>query len=154
MATENTADAIVRGPLPYFGKDGVLYMPGQTVSGVPAADVSADDNTTIQVQVEARNGDLRKRDVDKRVVFRPLKSDEGTIAEHVDTAMVATGQPDRLNVPDFLKQGTSEIVAAIANGTVDDFLGVIEQQETIRKGPVRRDLISAVAARTAALTRP
>lgn len=145
-------DAVVRGPMPYFGSDGVLYVPGQTVRGVPAEDVSAEDTRTVSAEYEANNGDLRTRDVFKSVPFAPLK-DMATVAGPVGTDEAATGHPDRLNVTDFLKGGTEQIVAAIANGSVDDHLGVIEQQEIVRRGPVRKDITAAIAARTAALTR-
>jgi hypothetical protein len=145
-----TVDAIVRGPMPHFGKDGVLYMPGQVVRDVPAEEVTDDDTRTITVQVEARNGDLRDRKVDKPAVFSPLDSKAATIAGPTDTAEVATGQPDRLNVTDFLKGGTEEIVAAISNGTVDDHLNVIEQAELARRGPARAAVKAAIAARIAA----
>jgi hypothetical protein len=136
--------------MPHFGKDGVLYMPGQVVRDVPAEEVTDDDTRTITVQVEARNGDLRDRKVDKPAVFSPLDSKAATIAGPTDTAEVATGQPDRLNVTDFLKGGTEEIVAAISNGTVDDHLNVIEQAELARRGPARAAVKAAIAARIAA----
>ena len=58
-----TVDAIVRGPQPYFGADGVIYAPGDIVRGVPADEVSTEAFREIEVEVEARNGDLRKRTV-------------------------------------------------------------------------------------------
>lgn len=147
-----TVDAIVRGPRPYFGRDGKLYAPGQIASDVPADEVGKEDYRTETVKVEARNGDLRDRDIERRVKFRPL-GDMAIAAQPTDTAEVATGQPDRLNVTDFLKSGTDEIVAAITNGTVDDHLGAIEQAEVARKGPARGKVKEALAARMAALTR-
>lgn len=144
-----TVDAIVRGPMPYFGKDGVLYMPGQPVRDVPAEDVS-EDTITKKVEVEAKNGELRQRDIKVAAPFKPLDAKASVIAEPVDTATVATGNPDRLNVTDFLKGGTDDIVAAIASGSVDDHLGVIEQAELTRKGADRKDVKAAIAARQAA----
>lgn len=153
MATEKLVDAIVRGPMPYFGKDGVLYVPGQVVRDVPAEDVGEGRSRTVTVEVEARNGDLRDREVDKAVVFAPIKSDTATVAGPVGTDEAATGNPDRLNVPDFLKQGTDQIVAAIVSGSVDDHLGAIEQQEISRRGPARSAVRDAIAARLAAMHR-
>lgn len=152
MATEKLVDAIVRGPLPHFGKDGVLYMPGQVVTDVPASEVS-DDPIEFDAEYEAANGDLRTRKLTKTAPFRPIDKKEATIAEHVDTATVATGQPDRINVTDFLKQSDDAVVAAIASGSVDDHLGVIEQG--IVTGRKQRDAVkSAIAARIAGITRP
>ncbi len=148
----NLVDAIVRGPMPYFGKDGVLYMPGQIVTDVPAEDVSEDDSREIEAEFEARNGDMRTRKVPKPITFRPMDG-AATIAGPVTAADVATGNPDRLNVADFLKQGNDEIVAAIVSGSVDDHLGVIEQQEIVRKGASRKAVTEAVAARLAARPR-
>lgn len=145
-------DAIVRGPQPYFGRDGVLYAPGDIVRDVPADEVSEEVSREIDAEYEAANGDLRTRKVPKAYVFRPIDG-AATTAGPSGAVSVATGQPDRLNVPDFLKGGTEQIVAAIANGSVDDHLGVIEQQEIVKKGNVRKDIIAAVAARTAALHR-
>ena len=153
MATEKLVDAIVRGPQPYFGKDGVLYAPGEIVRDVPANEVSDEDSRDIAVEYEANNGDLRTRKVPKAYAFRPLDG-AATIAGPSTATSVATGQPDRLNVPDFLKGGTAEIVEAIASGSVDDHLGVIEQQELVKKGHVRKDVVAAIAARQAAITRP
>lgn len=146
-------EAIVRGPMPYFGTDGVLYAPGQIVTGVPAEDVSKEPTRSIDVEYEARNGDLRTREAQKANVFAPVNADAATIAGPADTAEVATGQPDRLNVSDFLKGGTEQIVQAITSGSVDDHLDVIDQAEIVRKGPVRRDVANAIAARRAAMTR-
>lgn len=151
MADAKMVDAIVRGPQPYFHTDGVLYMPGQVVSGVPAADVSEDNTREIEAEFEANNGDLRTRKVDKLIQFRPI--DGAVIAGPVTTADVATGNPDRLNVADFLKQGPDEIVAAIVSGSVDDHLGVIEQQEIVRKGTNRKAVTDAVSMRLAAMHR-
>lgn len=145
-------DAIVRGPMPYFGTDGVLKMPGQIVTGVPADDVSEENTREIDAEFEANNGELRTRKVPKPITFRPLEG-AAAIAGPVDTAEVATGNPDRLNVADFLKQGVDEIAAAISSGSVDDHLGVIEQQEIVRKGPARKPVTEAVSARLAAIHR-
>lgn len=146
-------DAIVRGPQPYFSAEGVLFMPGQVVTGVPAEDVGEDGTRDVEVEYEANNGDLRKRTVAKPLPFLPVNAKAATVAGPVDTAEVATGEPDRLNVADFLKQGTPEIVRAIASGSVDDHLDVIDQQEIVRKGAVRKDVANAIAARKAAMTR-
>ncbi len=146
-------DAIVRGPMPYFGTDGVLHMPGQVVSNVPAEDVSEEKTREVDAEFEANNGELRARKVDKPVPFAPLDGKTPVIAGEVTAATVATGNPDRLNVSDFLKQGEDDIVAAIASGSVDDHLGVIEQQEIARKGAIRKGVTEAVAARLAATHR-
>lgn len=148
-----TVDAIVRGPMPYFGKDGVLYMPDQVVHGVPAEDVS-EDTITKTAEVEAKNGELRERKIEVKAPFKPLDAKASVVAEPVDTAAVATGNPDRLNVTDFLKGGKDDIIAAITNGTVDDHLAAIEQAEIARKGPARSEVKQAIAARIAATTRP
>ena len=146
----NTVDqAIVRGPKPYFGADSKLYAPGQIVTDVPAEEVSADEYRDETVKVEARNGDLRDRQIKRRNKFRPIGKD-ATVAGPLDTAEVVTGQPDRLNVTDFLKGSTDDIVAAIASGKVDDHLGVIEQAELSRKGPARKAVKDAITARLAA----
>ena len=151
--TDKTTEAIVRGPMPYFGKDGVLYMPGQIVRGVPSEDVSDEGTREVTVQVEARNGDLRDRKVEKRSPFMPLKKGEPTIAEPVDTATVATGQPDRLNVTDFLKGGDDDVIRSIVSGSVDDHLGVIEQAVLTGRGKSRERVKDAVMARRAAIAR-
>lgn len=147
-----TVDAIVRGPKPYFGKDAKLYAPGQIAPDVPSDEVSTEDYRAETVKVEARNGDLRDREIRRRVRFRPLGKTP-VAAQPTSTAEVATGQPDRLNVTDFLKQGTDHIVAAIVGGSVDDHLGAIEQAEVARKGPARSAVKEAIAARLAGLTR-
>lgn len=145
-------DAVVRGPMPYFSKEGVLFMPGQVVSGIPADEVTEDATRTVTVEVEAKNGDLRDKKVSVRSPFAPV-SGAATIAGSADTSAVATGNPDRLNVSDFLKQGETEMVAAVRSGSVDDHLGAIEQQEIARKGPVRKGLTDAISARMAAMHR-
>lgn len=147
-----TVDAIVRGPKPYFGADGKLYAPGQIAPNVPADQVSDEDYTEETVKVEARNGDLRDRKIMRRVKFRPIGS-APVAAQPTTTAEVATGQPDRLNVTDFLKGGTEDIVSAIASGKVDEHLGAIEQAEIARKGPARVAVKEAIAARLAATSR-
>lgn len=152
MTKEKTVEAIVRGPKPYFGADSKLYAPGQIAPDIPADQVSEEDYRTETVKVEAKNGDLRDREIRRRVKFRPVGS-RPTVAEPLTTAEVATGQPDRLSVSDFLKQGSDDIVAAIASGSVDEHLGVIEQAELARKGPARRAVKEAIAARLAATTR-
>ena len=147
-----TVDAIVRGPRPYFGADGKLYAPGQIAPNIPADQVSTEDSHTEKVKVEAKNGDLRDREIERRYKFRPV--DKGsTIAGPLDTADVATGNPDRLNVTDFLKEGADHIVAAISNGTVDDHLGVIEQAILSGKGPAKKGVKEAIAARLASIAR-
>lgn len=141
-------DGVVRGPQPYFHTDGVLYMPGQIVRDVAAEDVSEKPDRTIKVQVEARNGDLRDREVPKLNVFAPLG--DATVAGPVGTDEIASGNPDMLNVTDFLKKGDEQIIASIANGSVDDHLGVIEQ--AVIAGKVRRgDVKNAIAARLAVM---
>lgn len=145
-------DAIVRGPQPYFGKDGVLYAPGQVARNVPADEVSGDDKREIAVEVEAKNGEMRARKISVPVRFRPLDS-APTVAGPVTTADVATGNPDRLNVDDFLKQGPDQIAESIAAGNVDDHLGVIEQAELSRRGPARKRVSAAIAARLSAIRR-
>jgi hypothetical protein len=147
-----TVDAIVRGPKPYFHSDGKLYGVGQIVRNVPADQVSTADTYPEEVEVEARNGDLRKRTIERRVKFRPVGS-QPVAADPQTTADVATGNPDRLNVTDFLKGGTDEIVAAIVSGSVDSHLGAIEQAELSRKGPARVAVKEAIAARLAASAR-
>lgn len=151
MADAKLVDAVVRGPQPYFHSDGVLYMPGQIVHDVPSDDVSEDLSRTVKVEVEARNGDLRDREVPKFNVFAPLKSGEPTIAGPADTAEVATGNPDMLNVTDFLKKSDDQIVASIASGSVDDHLGVIEQAVIAGKVRGRGDVKAAIAARLAVM---
>ncbi len=147
-----TVDAIVRGPLPYFGKDGVIRMPGEIVQDVPADEVSDKDSRDVDIEVRGDNGVKYTETVPRAYVFRPLDG-AATIAGPTTTADVATGNPDRLNVADFLKQGNDEIVAAIVSGSVDDHLGVIEQQEIVRKGASRKAVVEAVAARLAARPR-
>lgn len=150
----NLVDAIVRGPLPYFGKDGSLHMPGEIVRGVPAEDVGpADETRKVKVKYEANNGDEREREIEKRYPFLPIDADVATTAGPTTTADIATGNPDRLNVSDFLKQGTDEIVAAITSGSVDAHLGAIEQAEIARRGPARAAVKGAIAARLAATHR-
>lgn len=146
-----TVDAIVRGPKPHF-RDGVLYAAGQIVRGVPADEVGTDDFREEEVEIENKAGHLVKRKIKRPVKFRPLDS-APTVNAPVSTAEVATGNPDRLNVTDFLKQGNDQIVAAIASGSVDDHLGAIEQAEISRKGPARSAVKEAISARFAAISR-
>lgn len=146
-----TVDAIVRGPKPHF-RAGVLYAPGQIVRNVPAEEVSDEPSKEIEVEVENKFGNMVKRTAIKRFKFRPLDS-APTVNAPVSTAEIATGNPDRLNVTDFLKQGNDQIVAAITSGSVDDHLGAIEQAEIARKGPARAAVKDAIAARFAALSR-
>ena len=146
-----TVDAIVRGPQPYFGQDGVLYMPGQVVTGVPAEEVGKDAFRKIDVEVDLPNGNTRTDQVTKPVPFLPIDG-ASVVSGEVTAATVATGNPDRLNVTDFLKQGEDDIIAAIASGSVDDHLGVIEQQGIAGKNN-RKNVQAAVAARLAAIHR-
>jgi hypothetical protein len=149
---DKTVDGIVRGPKPYFHTDSKLYAPGQIVRDVPAEAVSDEDFYEETVEVEARNGDLRKRKVKRRVKFRPV-GDTPTVAGPLSTAEVATGNPDRLNVTDFLKQNDDHVIAAIASGSVDSHLGVIEQAIVSGKGGARKGVKDAIAARMGAMTR-
>ncbi len=148
----STVDAIVRGPQPYFGADGVLYMPGQIVRGVPASEVSDEKTREVEIEVDLPNGNTRMKKVPVPFPFAPMDG-ASIISGEVTAATVATGNPDRLNVTDFLKQGEDEIVAAIASGSVDDHLGVIEQQGIASKGVNRKGVQAAIAARMAALHR-
>lgn len=143
-----TVNAIVRGPRPHF-RDGVLYAPGQIVQGVPAEEVSEKPFRKVEVEYEARNGDMRTKTIEKPVKFRPV-GDAAVITESLSTAEVVTGQPDRLNVSDFLKQSADDIAAAIESGSVDAHLGAIEQAELSRKGPARKAVKAALSARLAA----
>lgn len=144
--SEKLVDAIVRGPMPYFGADGVLYVPGQVVRGVPAEDVGEDATRKIDAEFEAANGDLRTRKVDKAMPFAPIGS-EPSVAGEVTTATAATGQPDRLNVTDFLKGSDEAVIESIRSGSVDDHLGVIEQALIAGKGKPRDAVRTAVSAR-------
>lgn len=145
-----TVDAIVRGPRPHF-RDGVLHAPGQIVRGVPAAEVSKEDFREEEVEVENRAGNMVKRTIKRPVKFRPLGS-EPVVVEPQDTAEVVTGQPDRLNVTDFLKRGADDIVAAIAAGNVDEHLGAIEQAVLAGKGS-KKGVREAITARLASIRR-
>ncbi|HWW56361.1 MAG TPA: hypothetical protein VN047_05665 [Sphingopyxis sp.] len=147
--------AIVRGPENYF--DGELHPPGAIVD-VDEDFVSDEDEIEKEIEVTLPtpvvvDGKLQrtfKETVRVPVRFRPLGS-EPTIAGPVTTAEIATGGDlDRLNVTDFLKGGTDDIVKAIVNGNVDDHLGAIEQGELGRKGPARAAVKDAIAARLAA----
>lgn len=146
--------ALVRGPDNYF--DGELHAPGQMVT-VDADLVSEEDFIEKEVDVPisppiVQDGKIirtAKETIRVRTQFRPL----GSIAqaeEATTTAEIATGELARLNVTDFLKGGTDDIVKAIVNGNVDDHLGVIEQGELSRKGPARAAVKDAIAARLAA----
>lgn len=148
--------AIVRGPENYF--DGELHPPGAIVL-VDEDFVSDDDFIEKEVDVSLPtpvvvDGKLQrtfKETIKVPVKFRPLGS-MATIGGPVDTAQIATGHDfDRLNVTDFLKGGSDEIVEAITTGKVDDHLGLIEQGEASRKGPARAAVKAAIAARQAAL---
>lgn len=148
--------AVVRGPENYF--DGELHPPGAIVD-VDEDFVSNEDFIEKEVDVTLAtpvvvDGKLQrafKETVRVPVRFRPLGS-EPTIGKAVTTAEIATGATDleRLNVTDFLKGGTDDIVKAIVNGNVDDHLGVIEQGELSRRGPARAAVKDAIAARLAA----
>lgn len=150
--------AIVRGPENYF--DGELHPPGSIVD-VDEDFVSSEDFIEKDVEVSLPaplvvDGKLQRtftETVKTRTRFLPIDS-APTVGRPLTTAEIATGGGfDRLNVDDFLKQGPDEIVAAITTGKVDDHLGVIEQQEIARKGPTRKAVADAIAARTAALNR-
>lgn len=147
--------AIVRGPENYF--DGQLYAPGQVVE-VDADLVSSKDTITKTVKVKldkpvvGEGGKLvrfAEEEVEVRTRFRPIDGDTPIAEQPTTTAEVATGQPDRLNVNDFLKGGADDITDAIANGNVDDHLGVIEQAEISGKG--RKSVKEAIKARRAAM---
>ncbi len=161
MAEAKTVPGIVRGPKPHFAADGRIYAPGQIVPDVPAEEVSDEDyhekEITVQLAQPVVDGKGQlvteaTRKVKVKTVFRPVGS-APTVAGPLDTAEVATGQPDRLNVTDFLKKGVDEIVADITSGTVDDHLGAIEQAEIARKGPARQAVKEAIAARLAGIRR-
>lgn len=149
-----TIPALVRGPGNYF--DGELHAPGQIVD-VDEDFVSTEDFIEREIEVPLEkpvviDGKIvrtAKETIAVRTQFRPLGSmpqaEEGTT-----TAEIATGDLARLNVTDFLKGGTDEIVKAIVNGNVDEHLGVIEQAELSRKGPARAAVKDAIAARLAA----
>lgn len=147
--------AIVRGPENYF--DGQLYAPGQVVE-VDSDLVSSKDTITKTVKVKldkpvvGENGKLirfAEEEVEVRTRFRPIDGDTPIAEQPTTTAEVATGQPDRLNVNDFLKGGADDIADAIASGKVDDHLGVIEQSEISGKG--RKSVKEAIKARRAAM---
>ncbi|ALJ15358.1 hypothetical protein [Sphingopyxis macrogoltabida] len=148
MTKVKTVDAIVRGPRPVF-RDSVLYAPGQIVQDVPEDEVSDEKSRIVEVEVENGDGELIKRRIERRYLFRPIGG--ATVNEAVTTADIATGDPARLNVTDFLKQGTDEIVAAIVSGSVDAHIGAIEQAEIARRGPARVAVKEAIAARLAAI---
>lgn len=145
-----TVDAILRGPAPYYSK-GVLYVPGQIVPDVPADRVSEDDEIEVEVErtllVQNPDGSMEERLVlrkeKKRVMFRPVDKAPKGEAKAEGSA--------RLNVTDFLKGGTNEIVEAIASGKVDDHLSAIEQAEVARRGPARVAVKEAIAGRLAAI---
>lgn len=152
-------EAIVRGPEPYFDGES-LFAPGEIVL-VEAEFVSDQDTIEREIDYELpqpvlnQAGELvtsAKRKIKARTKFRPIEG-RAIAASPLDTAQVATATPDRLNVADFLKGGTDQVVAAIANGTVDDFLAAIEQQEIAKRGPVRKEITAAIAARNASLRR-
>ncbi|MAO79589.1 MAG: hypothetical protein CMH82_02780 [Nocardioides sp.] len=147
--------AIVRGPENYF--DGTLHAPGSIVV-VDADQVSDKDTITKTVKVRLKEpamveGKLvrfAEEEVEVRTRFLPLEG--AAIAEpNTTTAEVATGQPDRLNVSDFLKGGVDDIEDAIASGKVDAFLDVIGQAEIGGKG--RKGVKEAITDRKAALSR-
>lgn len=153
----NIVQAIVRGPGNYF--DGRLFAPGEIVE-VDEDFVSTEDFIEREVEVTLPNpvvvdGKLVRTAMETikvRTAFRPLGT-EPTVNRAMTTAEIATAQPDRLNVTDFLKGGTNETVSAITSGSVDDHLGAIEQAELARKGPARAAVKDAIAARLAAMTR-
>ncbi len=65
-------DAILRGPSPYFGKDAVLYMPGQIVRDVPAEEVSDENCRQEVVEIRGDDGKVRQTKVQRQIKFRPL----------------------------------------------------------------------------------
>ena len=148
--------AIVRGPENYF--DGEIHPPGDIVD-VDEDFVSDEDFVEKEIEVTLKDpifadGKLQrtfKETVKVPVRFRPLGS--AAIAAPATNAEIATGGVERLNVTDFLKGGSDDIVASITNGNVDDFLGAIEQGELARKGPARAAVKAAIAARQAAIHR-
>lgn len=148
--------AIVRGPENYF--DGEIHPPGSIVE-VDEDFVSDEDYVEREVEVQLKDpivvdGKLQrtfKETVQVRTRFLPLGS--AAIAAPATNAEIATGGVERLNVTDFLKGGSDDIVASITNGNVDDFLGAIEQGELARKGPARAAVKAAIAARQAAISR-
>ncbi|WP_283419237.1 hypothetical protein [Sphingopyxis sp. Geo48] len=147
--------AIVRGPEPYF--DGEMHEPGEVVQ-VDEDFVSDEDFVEKDVEVTLDqpivvDGKLQRtftETVKVRTRFRPLGS-EPTIGTPTGATPLTGRDLDRLNVADFLKGGADDIVAAITNGNVDEFLGAIEQGELSRKGPARAAVRNAIAARQAAL---
>ena len=147
-------EAVVRGPEPYF--DGEMHEAGEIVR-VDEDFVSDEDFIEKEVDVELKqpvvvDGKITrsfKETVKVRTRFRPLGSIPALGASDGPPAVGGTDL-DRLNVPDFLKGGTDDIVKAIVNGNVDDHLGAIEQGELGRKGPARAAVKDAIAARLAA----
>lgn len=146
--------AIVRGPEPYF--DGEMHEPGEIVN-VDEDFVSDEDFIEKEVDVQLPQPvvvDGKIQRTFKEVVkvptrFRPLGSAPTSGTPDV-TPLGGGADLDRLNVSDFLKGGTDDIVAAIVSGKVDDHLGAIEQGELARKGPARKAVTEAIAARIAA----
>lgn len=147
--------AIVRGPNPYF--DGIsLYAPGQFVE-VEEEFVSDEPTIKKTIKVKLKNPAVvdgkmvryAEEEVEVATKFAPV----GSLPQAVQPTTTAetTAELARLDVTDFLKKSTEEIIVAIGNGTVDDFLGVIEQGELTRKGPARKGITEAVAARKGAL---
>jgi hypothetical protein len=146
--------AIVRGPESYF--DGELHDPGAIVT-VDEDFVSDEDFIEKEIDVTLKepivvDGKLQrtfKETVQVPVRFRPL----GSTDVAADKPSNAIGGPDVFNVTDFLKGGPDEIIAKIEGGTVDEHLGVIEQGEIARRGPVRAKVKEAIDARLAAISR-
>lgn len=146
--------AIVRGPENYF--NGSLHAPGAVVE-VDEDLVSNEDTIkkTVRVRLKSPIMDGAKvvrfadEEVETRTRFRPL--DGAVIAPNATTAEIATGQPERLNVSDFLKGGVDDIDEAIATGKVDAFLDAISQAEISGKG--RKGVKDAISDRKAALSR-
>lgn len=149
--------AIVRGPESYF--DGQQLQPPGALVEVDEKFVSEEDFYEDEVMVRlaqpvVQDGKLireAKETVKKRVKFRPANS--GPRTEPVlTTPEVATAQPDRLDVTAFLQKSADDIASAITTGSVDAHLGVIEQAEIAKKGPARKGVTEALAARRAALS--
>lgn len=144
--------AIVRGPKPYFNGES-LFAPGQQV--MVDEDLVSDKDTIVKtvkvrlkepVLVDGKLVREAEEDIAVRTQFLPAGS--APVAEQpTTTAEIATGNLDRLNVTDFLKKSADEIGETIGNGSVDDFLDIIEQAEISGKG--RKSVKEAISARRA-----
>lgn len=153
--------AIVRGPSPHFGPNGVLYPPGAIVPanpGIPEDEVSDDNFTEKEVMVRLdqpvmnKNDELVtevKRKVKLRVQFRPVGPGADVGADADDPAI--TDDPAKLNITDLLKKSVGEIGGAVTAGKFDAYLGAIEQGELAKKGGGRKGVIDAIAGRRSAI---